>query len=386
MLRSLWLGSLPPLSPDPTNAVGDDPRAAKLGQRLFFDTRLSANGQVSCASCHQPARHFSDGRPLAQGIGTANRKTMTLVGAAYSPWFFWDGRKDSQWSQALGPLESAVEHGGNRMQYVHRVAGDEVYRAEYEALFGPLPDLSDRARFPPDAGPVEEPEAHAAWEAMAAEDRDTVTRIAVNLGKAIAAYERLILPGPSRFDAYVQALLENDIEAMERTLAANEVAGLRLFIGDGQCTRCHNGPLFTNNEFHNTGIPVRDGLPPDHGRMVGVEQARADPFNCLGRYSDGDEEDCAELRFARNGSALDGAFKTPTLRNVAEAAPYMHAGQFATLEQVLQHYNQATPGPLGHNELLPLAFSPLELARLVAFLGTLSGPLAIAPEWFCPPQ
>ena len=118
-LRSLWIGSLPPLPADPSNKYADDPAAAALGQKLFFDTRFSSNGQVSCASCHLTDLLFQDGTPLATGVGTTNRRTMTIIGTAYSPWQFWDGRKDSQWAQALGPMESAVEHGGNRTLYAH---------------------------------------------------------------------------------------------------------------------------------------------------------------------------------------------------------------------------------------------------------------------------
>lgn len=384
LLRSLWLGSLSRLTPDSTDAVGDDPRAAKLGHRLFFDTRLSANGKVACASCHQPERYFSDDRALAQGVGTTTRKAMTIVGTAYNPWFFWDGRKDSLWSQALGPLESAVEHGGTRLQYVHLIVDDPLYRAEYQALFGPLPDVSNRTRFPETAGPVEDPRARAAWEAMTAEDRHAVNRVFVHIGKAIAAYERLLMPGPSRFDDYVQALLKNDQEAMRQMLSEDEVAGMRLFIGKAQCVRCHNGPLLTNHEFHNTGVPAAQGLPSDHGRREGIQKARTDRFNCLGPYSDAG--DCAELRFARTGQVLDGAFKTPSLRNVAEMGPYMHAGQFATLKQVLTHYNRAAPGPLGHSELAPLHLSEIELVQLEAFLNSLSAPPATAPEWLTPPE
>jgi cytochrome c peroxidase len=153
-LRSLWIGSLQPLPPDPSNKYADDPHAAVLGQRLFFDERFSANGKVSCATCHKPDLMFQDGIPLAKGVGTTNRRTMTLVGTAYSPWLFWDGRKDSQWAQALGSLESAVEHGGNRTFYAHLIV--QHYRTDYEALFGPLPDLS---RFPRQAGPVDDPTA-----------------------------------------------------------------------------------------------------------------------------------------------------------------------------------------------------------------------------------
>jgi cytochrome c peroxidase len=159
-LRGLWIGSLNALPPDPSNKVADDQRAVALGQKLFFDTRRSSNGKVACASCHLPARGFQDSRPLGQGIGTTTRRTMPIAGTAYSPWLFWDGRKDSQWAQALGPLESAVEHGGSRTQYAHVI--DQHYRAEYEALFGALPDLSDTARYPASAGPVADPTARDA--------------------------------------------------------------------------------------------------------------------------------------------------------------------------------------------------------------------------------
>ncbi len=241
-LRSLWIGNLPPLPPDPSNKVADDPRAVALGKRLFFDERLSLNGKVACASCHQPELLFQDGRPLGQGVGIATRKTMVIAGTAYSPWLFWDGRKDSQWAQALGPLESPVEHGGTRTQYAHAIA--RYYREEYEALFGPPRELSDARRFPTRAGPVADPAARAAWESMAPEDRETVTRLFANMGKVIAAYERRIMPGPSRFDAYAQAVLNNDRAAMRKAFTPDEVAGLRLFIGGAQCLNCHNGPLF----------------------------------------------------------------------------------------------------------------------------------------------
>jgi cytochrome c peroxidase len=131
-LRELSIASLPPLPEDPSNRVADDERAAEFGQRLFFDVRLSSNGQVACASCHLPDKLFQDGTPLAKGVGTTDRRTMSIIGTARSPWQFWDGRKDSQWAQALGPLESAVEHGGDRTQYAHLLA--EQYRADYEAI------------------------------------------------------------------------------------------------------------------------------------------------------------------------------------------------------------------------------------------------------------
>ena len=253
-LRSLWIGSLLPLPEDPSNAFADNPQAAALGHALFFDTRFSSNSEVSCATCHIPDKMFNDGLPLAEGVGTTTRRTMTIIGTAYSPWMFWDGRKDSQWAQALAPMESAVEHGGTRTQYAHLI--DEYYRDEYEVIFGILPDFSDRTRFPNAAGPVDDEATRAAWDAMTPADQETVTQVYVNMGKAIAAYERLIMPGPSRFDRYVEALLNNNKKDMAAALTDDEVAGLKLFIGRAQCVNCHNGPLFTNNEFHNTGVPT----------------------------------------------------------------------------------------------------------------------------------
>jgi cytochrome c peroxidase len=378
-LRSLWIGSLPALPPDPSNTYADDPRAAVFGQKLFFDTRFSSNGKVSCATCHLPELMFTDGLSLAEGVGTTTRKTMTIIGTAHSPWQFWDGRTDSQWAQALAPLESAVEHGGTRTQYVHLI--DAYYRAEYEAIFGPLPDFSDRARFPDEAGPVDDPAARAAWDRMTAADRDAVTRVFVNMGKAIAAYERLIMPAPSRFDRYVEALLNDDRRAMNAALTSDEVAGLRLFIGRAQCIQCHNGPLFTNNDFHNTGVPTGQGLSLDDGRASGVKMVLGDEFNCLSRWSDAGDKDCAELRFVTTqGEQLLGAFKPLTLRNIAETAPYMHAGQFATLEEVLVHYNRAPAAPIGRSELKPLGLTAREIAQIVAFLHSLSGGVTAPAE------
>lgn len=375
VLRGLWLGSLPALPPDPSNRYGDDPQAASLGQKLFFDARFSSNGQVSCATCHRPELSFQDGTPLAHGIGTTNRRTMTIIGTAYSPWLFWDGRKDSQWAQALGPLENPVEHGGDRTRYAHLIG--QYYRAEYEAVFGPLPDLSG---LPASAGPVADPAASAAWAEMPAGDREAVSRVYANLGKAIAAYERTVMPGPTRFDAYVEAVLKDDRPAMQSIFSPEEEAGLRLFIGRANCLNCHNGPLLTNNDFHNTGVPAAAGLPEDLGRALGARQVLADEFNCLSQYSDAAPEECAELRFmVSEGHQLERQFRPPSLRGVAERAPYMHAGQFATLEEVAAHYNRAPEAPGGHSELEPLNLSQAELAQLVAFLKTLSGPVSVEP-------
>ena len=140
-LGALWIGSLEPLPADPSNAVADDPEAVILGNRLFFDTRFSANGNVSCATCHQPDLNFTDGMRQGRGMGKSKRNTRSIIGVAYSPWLYWDGRRDSLWSQALSPLEDPNEHGSNRMQVVRLVAGEETYATMYESLFDALPEV-----------------------------------------------------------------------------------------------------------------------------------------------------------------------------------------------------------------------------------------------------
>lgn len=371
ILQTLWIGSLPPLPPDPSNQYADNPQAAALGEKLFFDIRFSSNGKVACATCHDPEKNFQDGLPRAQGVGMTNRRAMPIAGTAYSPWLFWDGRKDSQWAQALGPLESAVEHGGTRAQYAKLIQA--YYKDEYEAIFGALPDFSDASRFPEPAAPVSDETASANWETMTPKDREAVTRVYVNMGKAIAAFERNIMPGEARFDTYVEAILAGDDATARAILTSDEVAGLKLFIGDANCTRCHNGALFTDNDFHNTGVPAIENLPEDTGRALGAQQVLADEFNCLSIYSDAAPEDCDALRFIlAEGEALARAFKPPSLRDVTQRAPYMHAGQFTTLEGVLHHYNEAPSAPGGHSELEPLRLSETQLNQIIAFLGTLS--------------
>jgi cytochrome c peroxidase len=379
VLRSLWIAALEPLETDPSNRWADDSAAAALGHRLFFDARLSVNGQVSCASCHRPESDFQDGAPLGSGIGSTDRRTMPVAATAHSPWQFWDGRSDSQWAQALGPLENAVEHGGSRAMHVHTVA--RHYRTEYEALFGPLPSLD---HVPAHAGPVADPAARAAWDAMSQEDHEAVTAVFVNVGKAIAAYERRIGFAPSRFDRYVEAVVKG--ATGDAVLSGDEVAGLRLFIGRANCTQCHNGPLLTNNDFHNTGIPAAPALPQDRGRAAGVRALLDGEFNCRSRWSDAGGR-CPELDFVvEEGHELERAFRTPTLRNVARRPPYMHAGQVPDLAAVLAHYNAAPPAPAGHSEVRPLNLTARELAQLEAFLRTLTGPLAAPAPFLAPPR
>ncbi|KVP39984.1 cytochrome-c peroxidase [Burkholderia ubonensis] len=383
-LSSMSLRTLPAPPPDPSNTVADNPEAAALGKRLFADVRLSRNGAVSCASCHAPASQFQDGLPVGKGLGTGKRRTMPVAATAYSPFLFWDGRKDSQWSQALGPMEDGVEHGGNRVQFARVM--QLQHRREYEALFGALPNLQD---LPANASPLGTDEEKLAWSRLTSGQRDGVNRVFANIGKAIAAYERTVTYGESRFDRYVDAVLTGD-RAGQQALSAQEVKGLRLFIGKAQCATCHNGPLLTDQAFHNTGVPPREAARPDPGRGPGTVKVKSDEFNCLSRYSDAPPQACQELSFmVTDDPGMQGAFKTPSLRNVSLRAPYMHAGQLATLDEVVRHYVRAPAAVVGHSELSyfgaehaerkPIRLTEAEMQDVVAFLGSLSGPVLERP-------
>jgi cytochrome c peroxidase len=374
-LRALSLASLPPLAPDKSNRAADDPRAVALGHKLFFDTRFSANGQVSCASCHMPELNFQDARAHGRGIADTRRRTQSIVGTAYQTWFFWDGRRDSLWSQALAPLEHIYEHGGDRAMYARVLA--EHYRADYEALFGALPDLKN---IPAHAAPFGDDNARAAWDQKSRADQQAISHVYANLGKALAAYERKILPGRARFDEYVRALTAKDAARADAIFSADERAGLKLFIGKANCVKCHNTPLLSDDEFHNTGVPQTD-YERDFGRAEGVAENFTDEFKCWSEYSDDAKRDCPTLRYmlAREG-AFTGAFKTPSLRKTQFVAPFMHNAVYDTLPAVLEHYNRAPAATVGTSELKPLHLSESELRQLEAFLQTLAAPVNAPSE------
>ena len=366
LLRTLWIGFLE-MPADPSNRFADDPGAAHLGETLFFDRRLSADGKVACATCHAPDQGFTDARPVGQGIGRGARRTMPIRPAAYLTWQFWDGRADSLWAQALGPVENPVEHGFTRTEVARALQAR--YRAPYESLFGTLPDMADTDRFPLRASPAGDTAAQAAWTRMNPADQAAVNRAFANFGKAIAAYERTQALEPTRFDAYLAGVLG---EGERIAMTPDELAGLKLFMGEGRCLQCHNGPLFSNGEFANTGVP-EGAARDDRGRIAGVATALADPFNCEGDFSDAEPGQCGELEFAVSGQpAQIRAFKVPSLRGVAQRAPYMHAGQLATLDAVLDHYARAPEAPFGRSEIRPLSLDRDERRQIIAFLRTLN--------------
>ncbi len=375
--RILAMSPLPPLPPSPSNAFADDEAAARLGQRFFFDKGMSADGKIACATCHAPDKAFADNLPRAKGILDVPRHTPTVLLAAYQPWQFWDGRTDSLWSQALGPVESSKEHGFDRMAVAHRIAA--VYAKEWTAVFGALPALDDAKRFPPHARPDDDPKAALAqvWAAMAEADRASVDAVFVRFGKAIEAYERRLRTTEIALDRYVEAIRAGDPTGAGALSQAAE-RGLRIFVGKGQCVFCHNGPRLSNGAFHNIGLDQPSGAPAeDRGRYDGAQQLQASPFNCLGAFSDAaGPEQCAELPYLRLKEAVTlGAFKTPSLRSVARTAPYMHAGQYATLADVIDHYDHASDhlAPIGPREsfLQSLNLTAQQREDLRAFLDTL---------------
>ncbi len=308
--------------PDPTNAFADDPRAAALGRSLFFDARLSSTGTVSCATCHAPATGLADHLDRSTGIAVGDRNAPSIATVAGQRWQFWDGRADSLWSQALGPIENPREMGSSRLALAHSI-GDR-YAEAYTAVYGELPPLSDATRFPAAGRP-----GVRAWEAMSADDRRAVDRVFVNAGKSIAAFERTFALGASAFDRYARG----DVTA----LSAPARAGLRIFFEVG-CHQCHHGPTLSDDSFHNVQFGTgRVDDVPDVGRFEGVDALRESPFRADSVFSDAPLTR-AHLRRVAPVEAMRGQFHTPTLRNVANTGPWGHGGTFPSLRAVVIHY------------------------------------------------
>ena len=388
------IATLTPLSApraDPTNAVAEQADAAHFGQWLYFDARLSKNGEVSCATCHDPALGFGDGLALSEGLSTTGRHAPSIFNTAYNRWMFWDGRCDSHWCQALGPIEDPDEMGLSRLEVAHLLADDDDLSAAYSSVFNALPDLSDIDRFPaagrPDAD-ISDP-LQVAWATMSEADQVTINTIFANGGKAIAAYERLILTGPAPVDDYIAVLLDEGEDPAAALISESAQRGLKTFAGIGNCHFCHAGANFTNNEFHNIGLGPRDWLRPDDtGRYDGLSTLLAAPFNGTGAFSD--DPDAAEIvlnHLTQTPEQL-GQFKVPSLRNVASHPPYMHGGHFETLTDVVSFYNELEEEPdWGHREdlMVPLELDDAGVADVVAFLEALTGPgpadaLLFAPD------
>jgi cytochrome c peroxidase len=327
----------PPLGLDLYMPIPEDnpltPEKIALGRRLFSDRLLSRDGTKACRSCHEPKRGFTDGRPVAVGVlgRTGSRNVPTLINRGYGRLQFLDGRVANLEEQVLQPIVNPKELNLTIDDAVARLARTRTYGDQFEGAFGRAVNAADLAR-------------------------------------ALASYVRSIVSGNSPYDRF--------INGERTTLSAEQQAGLRIFRGKGNCTACHVGPTFTDEQFHNTGIAWREpstlreaqGRPePSRGATAstGSEQASAGQargFQDLGR-------------FAVTGRPEDqGAFKTPTLREIARTAPYMHDGSLATLEEVIDFYNGGgRSNPRIDPEIRPLHLPAEEKQALIAFLKSLSG-------------
>jgi cytochrome c peroxidase len=317
LIAAMPLDTPPPA--DPSNAVADSIEAAALGGTLFSDPSLSPSDTVACVSCHMGAREFSDGHPTPpDGIGHGTRNAPSIILASYTRWQFWDGRADSLWSQALGPPENPNEFGSSRLFVAHAIY--DVYRPEYEDLFGAMPPLSDTVRFPPNGMPGD-----PAFDGMSAADRQAVTRVYVNVGKTIAAFVRTLRGTQSTLDVYAAG--------GPTALTDAQKDGLLAFLRDG-CAQCHWGPRLTDDAFHVLRFPTGSlTAGPDPGRQAGIPQLAAGEFDLGSTWSD---DPSLARPVPSPGPWTLGAFKTPELRNVGLTAPYGHGGNYASLTDVVE--------------------------------------------------
>jgi len=322
MLKAMRTPGAPPA--DATNAFADSAPAASLGAKLFADAQLSPSGTISCATCHDKNKAFTDGLPQSVGVSKTDRNAPALALSSHARWQFWDGRADTLWMQALGPIEDDKEMAGDRLFLAHQIW--TRYKAEYESVFSasPLPNLADGTRFPARGKP-----GQPAWDGMAPADRDAVTQVFVNAGKSIAAFERTFRLKPTRLDQYIDG----------DKLALNEAErnSLRKYFSVG-CAQCHFGPTLANDAFFVTRFPTgRQDKTPDVGREAGHPKLLGSEFNSNGRWSD--------AKTARNLARVPpdrarGAFKTPTLRGIDVTGPFGHGGTIATLEEVVELYGK----------------------------------------------
>ena len=419
LLRRLSPATLPPSVKDVSNRYADDAAAAALGEKLFFDPGFSGklldldndgsrstlgvrgqSGKVSCAGCHIAKSGFLDDRSpfkeISLGTGWTARHTPSLLDVGQATLVMLGGRRSTLYSQVFGALENPLEMNSSRLFLAQWIASR--YRAEYEAVFGAgaLAPLADAARFPlltpettgcrmlqtvdhPRAQPPDPlyechgfPGDGAEYDSLSPADQDLVTRIVVNAGKAVAAYERLLACGQSRFDAWVHG----DAGA----LTPLEQRGVKLFIGKGGCVTCHSGPYLSDQKFHNLGLeekPTRATVfnGNDHGAAADLPLAAADPLGIASTYSDGTDGRMP----ATIGPEYQGAFRTTALRCVGKRPSFMHSGLLHTLEEVVAFFNRGGDAPgsyVGKAVLAPLGLTDDEQAELVAFLRALDGSAA----------
>jgi cytochrome c peroxidase len=408
------------LMPQPWSAIP----AVDLGWRLYHEPALSGSvsnvdtlglfaqttrpttcGQLglSCASCHDPRHAGSDftSQPntVSIGAGWYDVNIQQTLNSAYYPILYWNGRTDTLWAQAAQVMESAVSMNGHRMKSFWVVA-DPVYAADYAAIFPDGPAVQElAARLTAPAADAAIAAYQAQYAALPNADQATVTRAHVNVAKAIAAYEWLLSSDDSPFDQYVAG-----VTGAEAAFPPAAQRGLKLFVGRASCIDCHNTPLFSDGKFHDIGIPQQGEHVPTvaactTGKCDCVSSGEAGPGTagaCLPIGAFAGTEKLATQPF-RRGTTFDdnfasnpelappapaspeprwiGAWRTPSLRDVALTAPYMHDGALSTLADVVWHYDQggAEGDVIGTSELAPLLLSAQDRDDLVAFLQTLTG-------------
>ena len=402
--RALAPETLPSPPADPTNAFADNQEAAVFGAQLFATTLFSGRllegdndgsegtlghkgeaGKVSCASCHVAEDGFNDtrspNRQISLAAGWGRRKSPSLLDIGQASLIMWDGRHDTLHNQVFSPFESAVEMNSSRLYVAQQVATH--FRATYETVFGD--SLSAIASLPPLAAEVTGcatfdratnigsdchgiPGDGAEYDSLSPADQDRVTRVVINIGKAIAAFERTLSCGPSRFDTWVNG--------DDQALTESEQRGAELFVGPAGCVSCHSGPFLTDQKFHNVGLApglvaaaFRDDN--DHGAAAGLAAAAVDPLNAESIYSDTPVTRVP----ASLGPELEGAFRTPSLRCVAQRPSFMHTGQMMSLKAVVAFFDNGghAGAYLGTKEIGPLGLSDTDEQDLVAFLKALGG-------------
>jgi cytochrome c peroxidase len=331
------------LPPARGNGFADRQDAAALGMKIFYDNRFSRpDAGVSCASCHDPDHTFAETKPRSNTIREVARNAPDLIDAAwYSRAHFWDGKVDNLWSAPLFTFEQPDEMDSSRLHVVRVLAA--IYKTRYEAIFGPLPDLTDSKRFPEAGKP-----GSAEFESMTAEDQLAVNRVYANVGKALEAYIRKLAAGRAPFDDF--------ITGSETALNPAARRGIVAFTKYG-CQSCHSGPTFTDEKFHQLNLPGAPGRSPDPGREDGVRFARSWPFGSSSAFSDPPSADEPPLAIGQ-----EMGFRTPSLRNVALTGPYGHDGSLETLDQAIDAHTPMRAVPTGQDK-----------ADIVEFLRSLTG-------------
>lgn len=332
------------LKTDLSNRLSGNADGIEFGRRLFVSTRLSGDNKMSCVSCHASEDAFASGRIIKENKLPLDRNTLSLLNVRFNHWFGWDGSNDNLWAQSMRPIVSDKEMNLPSKK-LRKVIEKSTFLKPYTQFFGEVSEHTDDA-------------------------------VLVNIGKALAAYQETLVTNKTSFDHFRDAVASQDwMQAAKYPEPAQR--GLSLFMGRGNCSFCHSGPLFSNGEFHGTGVPyfVRPGVV-DSGRHQGISNLKQSLFTLESDFNDAPEKSgaWAGRKVVTLGSNF-GIFRVPSLRNLSRTAPYMHNGAIETLEGVVNHYNHIDmeqPHSNGEAILKPLDLSRQEVTDLVTFLNSLS--------------